>query len=94
MYILQIEHPVKSYDGWKKLFDSDPAGRLQSGVRQYRILRKADEPNLVIIDLEFDSRVQAEAMLAKLQPIWGRIQGDIIESPRGRIFEVAESKVY
>ena len=27
MYILQIEHPVPNYEGWKKAFDSDPVNR-------------------------------------------------------------------
>ena len=44
MYILQIEHPVPNYEGWKKAFDSDPVSRKQSGVRHYKISRKTDDP--------------------------------------------------
>ncbi len=53
MPTLQIEHPVPNFDGWKKVFDSDPVGRPQAGVISYRICRKVDDPNYVIIDLEF-----------------------------------------
>jgi hypothetical protein len=56
MYILWIEHPVSDYDAWKAAFDSDPIGRECSGVRRYRILRATDDPNYVMIDLEFDNR--------------------------------------
>ncbi len=48
MIILQIEHPVPNFDGWKKAFDSDPINRKQSGVRRYKISRQADNPNYVI----------------------------------------------
>ena len=55
MYILQIEHPVPSYEGWKKAFESDPVGRQKMGFRRYQILRPTDNPNHVMIALEFDT---------------------------------------
>jgi hypothetical protein len=55
MPILRIEHPVPDFDGWKTAFDNDPVGRKQSGVRRYQILRAIDDPNYVMIDLEFDT---------------------------------------
>ena len=55
MVILQIEHTVLNYAGWKKAFDDDPIGRQRAGVRYYRILQPIDDPNYVLIELEFDS---------------------------------------
>ena len=69
MIILQIEHPVPSFDAWKKAFDSDPVNRKQSGVRRYRVLRPIGNPNYAIIDLEFDSLDQAEGLLASLREV-------------------------
>ncbi|HEY6750830.1 MAG TPA: hypothetical protein VI027_05855 [Rubrobacteraceae bacterium] len=66
MYTLRIEHPVPDYDAWKASFDSDPIGRERSGVRRYRVLRATDDPNYVMIDLEFDSASEAEAVKAAL----------------------------
>jgi hypothetical protein len=94
MYILRIEHPVSDFEGWKKAFDSDPVGREKSGVRQYRILRPIDDPQYVVIDLEFDSTVQAEALLAAMRVVWGRVQGKIIFDPQARIFEAMETREY
>ncbi|HTE85156.1 MAG TPA: hypothetical protein VK821_10515 [Dehalococcoidia bacterium] len=37
MPILRIEHAVPSFDSWEQAFDSDPAGRKQSGVRRYQV---------------------------------------------------------
>jgi hypothetical protein len=110
MYILRIEHPVADYDAWKAAFDSDPIGRERSGVRRYRVLRASDDPSHIMIDLEFDSLGEAEAVKGAL----GEVQFDspseaeaaraALEDPttplevthglRVRITEVAESKEY
>jgi len=94
VYIVRIEHPVLNFEGWKKAFDSDPIGRQKSGVRRYRILRPVDDPKYVMIDLEFDTLIQAESSLNALRDVWGSIQGKIIENPLGRIVETVEIKNY
>ena len=94
MTTLRIEHKVPDYDGWKKAFDSDPVGRERSGVRRYSILRGIDDPNHVMIDLEFDSQEEAQALLAAMQQVWSRVQGSIIFEPHARIAETVETKEY
>jgi hypothetical protein len=94
MYILRIEHPVPNFDGWRKAFNSDPVGREKSGVRRYRVLRAIDDPNYVMIDLEFDTTNQAEALLAAMREVWGRVEGKVMMSPKARIVEVVEIKEY
>jgi hypothetical protein len=94
MVMLRIEHPVPSFDGWKQAFDSDPVGRQKSGVRRYQILRPIDDPNFVMIDLEFDTVQHAEALLAAMRVVWGRVEGAIMTNPKARIVEVAETKAY
>ena len=94
MYILRIEHPVPDFDRWKKAFDSDPVGREKSGVRRHRILRPMDEAKHVMIDLEFDTLSQAEALLASMRVVWGRVEGKIMTDPQARIVEVLETREY
>ena len=94
MYILRIEHPVPNFDNWKKAFDSDPVGREKSGVHRYQILRQIDDPNYVMIDLEFDTTSQAEALLAAMRVVWGRVEGTIMMNPQARIVEVVETTEY
>ncbi|HEX8917480.1 MAG TPA: hypothetical protein VF898_03175 [Chloroflexota bacterium] len=91
MPILRIEHPVPDFDGWKKAFDSDPVGRKQSGVRRYQVLRSMDDPNYVMIDLEFDSKQEAEALLAAMRQVWNRVEGQVMWNPQARIVETVES---
>jgi hypothetical protein len=94
MPILRIEHPVPDFDGWKTAFDNDPVGRKQSGVRCYQILRSLDDPNYVMIDLEFDTKSEAEALLAALRTVWARVEGSVMSNPQARIVETVESKEY
>jgi hypothetical protein len=94
MIILQIEHPVASFDGWKKVFESDPVGREKGGVKRYRISRKVDDPNFVIVDLEFDDLSSAKNFLGGLRKMWGNVTGSVINNPQGRIIEVVESYEY
>jgi hypothetical protein len=94
MAVLRIEHPVPDYETWKQAFDADPAVRERSGVRRYEILRAMDDPNHVMIDLEFDTADAAEAMLGSLRVIWGQVQGTLISDVRARIVEPVESMEY
>jgi ribosomal protein L35AE/L33A len=91
MFILKIEHPVPDYTGWKKAFDDDPIGRKKSGVRRYQILRPVNDPNYVMIDLEFDTTKEAEALLAAMRLTWRRVQGTIMSDPKTRIVEAVET---
>jgi ribosomal protein L35AE/L33A len=94
MPILRIEHPVPDYDGWKAAFDSDPVGREKSGVRRYQIMRALDDPDYVLIDLEFDTASEAEALLAAMRVVWGRVEGKVMWSPQARIVEAVETREY
>jgi hypothetical protein len=94
MPILRIEHRVPDFDGWKQAFDSDPAGRRQSGVRRYQVLQSSDDPNYVMIDLEFDSMREAESFLATMREVWRRVEGTVMWNPQARIVEVVESTEY
>lgn len=95
MVVLQIEHPVSSYDGWKKVFDNDPMDRKGSGVKSYKIFRQHDEPNNVIVELEFDELDKAKNLLVKLKQLWGQVEGTVITSgPKARIIEMTEAKEY
>lgn len=92
MPIVRIEHAVASFEGWKQAFDRDPADRKGSGVRRYQILRPKDDPNFVIIDLEFDTLNQAEAFLQTMQRIWNGPGKAVMKDPRARITERVEAK--
>ncbi|HEU5441505.1 MAG TPA: hypothetical protein VFU88_19635 [Ktedonobacterales bacterium] len=90
MVILRIEHPIPNYETWKHAFDSDPVDRKRSGVRRFQILRPLDNPNYVMIDLEFDTRGEAEGLLAAMRQVWARVQGSVMSDPQAKIVEIVE----
>ena len=92
MPVVRIEHPVPSFDKWKEAFDRDPADRKGSGVRRYQILRLQNEPNYVMIDLEFDNTAEAEAFVKKMQRIWEGPAKGVMLNPRARIADFVEGK--
>jgi ribosomal protein L35AE/L33A len=94
MSILRIEHPVPDYGTWKKAFDSDPVGRERSGVRRYKVMRSVDDPNYVLIDLEFDTPGEAAAMLSAMRVVWDRVAGVVMSNPHARIVEAVETEEY
>ncbi len=91
MTVLQIEHKVPSFEGWKKAFESDPINRKKAGVRHYRIYRPADDPNYVIIHLEFEQLKEAEDTLALLQTLWGKVEGQVMMNAQTKILQLFES---
>jgi hypothetical protein len=93
--ILRMEHPVGNYDAWKRAFDSDPIGRQKSGVRRYRILRPTDDPNYVMIDLEFDGIKEAENVRSALRNMWNSPEAQkVMQNPKLHIVEQIEAKEY
>jgi len=44
-----------------------------------------------MIDLDFDTAKEAEALLAALRLIWGRVEGTVISDPKARIVEAVET---
>ncbi|HTX70304.1 MAG TPA: hypothetical protein VMH50_14340 [Thermoleophilia bacterium] len=85
---------MPDFEGWKRAFDSDPVDRKGSGVRRYQVRRPLDDPNYVLIDLEFDTQAEAEALLAAMRQAWSRVQGTAVLDPRARIVETVESREY
>ena len=96
MPILHVEHAITDYDTWKRAFDSDPVQREQSGVRGYRVLRPADDPNYIMLDLEFDNSGEAQSFRAALERLWGsgRAAPALAGTPQARILETVERKEY
>jgi hypothetical protein len=56
---------VEDYDAWKPIFDSDPPG-ARAKATGHRILRGAEDPNELFIQVEFASPEDAEAARERL----------------------------
>jgi hypothetical protein len=56
---------VDDYDAWKPMFDSDQAGARKE-AKGHRILRGAEDPNELFIQVEFASTRDASAARERL----------------------------
>jgi hypothetical protein len=92
MTTLRIQHSVPNFEGWKRAFDNDPMDRKGSGVRRYHVHRSVADPSLVMIDLEFDTAIQAQAMLDRLRQLWAGPGGAVMRNPEAWVVESVESK--
>jgi hypothetical protein len=94
MTTLHIEHAVSDFTAWKAVFDQFADARMEHKVRRYAVSRPVDDPNFVMIRLDFDTRPEAEAFLDFLRGVWSSAQAaDVLGStPQTRITETVEAK--
>jgi hypothetical protein len=96
MPVVQLEHAVKDFSMWKAAFDRDPIDRRALGVRRHRIVRPIDDPNYVVVELDFDTTEQAEACRAALDRLWASRAAApaLLGTPQTRIVEAIEDRRY
>ena len=63
MTTLLIHHRVADYDAWKAVYDSVEDMQRDGGVRSHRVWRSSDDPNMVVVEHEFDSREAAKEFM-------------------------------
>lgn len=91
MVVLKLEHKAPNYEEWKKIFDSDPINRKQSGVKHYRIYRSIENQNHVVIEFEFNTLNEAQKALTALDKFWEKTAGSIIINPKIQLLDIVES---
>lgn len=91
MVTLRIQHPVPAFDAWKRAFDADPVDRKGGGVRRYSIHRSVSDPNFVMIDLEFETVIEANAFLEKLSGLWSGAAQAVMRNPQAWVVETMQS---
>jgi hypothetical protein len=96
MHTLRIEHKISDFASWQAAFDRDPAGRPGAGVVRHRVLRPVDDPQYVMIDLDFSSEREAEAFLDRMHVVWGsrRDAPALVGAPAGRVVAVVDVQEY
>ena len=96
MPVLQIEHPVRDFETWKAVFDGSQERRVVGRVLRYQVYRPVDDPTYVAVDLEFDSRGEAEAFKLGLEELWRSPQAAALlgGTPRARIVDIVESQAH
>jgi hypothetical protein len=94
MTTLHIENTVRDYQTWKAVFDKYDAFRAEHGVQSYRLSRFADDPNRLMIDLDFESLHEAQAFAEALRKVWASPQsrGQLVGHAVPNLLEVIEHR--
>ena len=72
MPTLHIEHPITDFETWSAAFARFADVRVQAGVTSHLVQRPIDDPNYVVIDLEFETNEDAQSFLNFLKTkVWG-----------------------
>ena len=64
MYLTYVRHRLKEYDVWKKAFDANAHMLKANGVLSTRIVRKFDDPNVVIVINTWPAKENWDAFIA------------------------------
>ena len=88
---LVIEYRVADYDDWKEMFDRDPMGRGDHGVRGHAIHVDPDDRNHFLLAMDFDSTNEARRFrdLPAFQQVW-----DVSGAGASWILEGVEAMAY
>ena len=94
MATLHIENTVRDFDEWKAVFDKFDRFRAEKGMRSYRMARQVDEPNKVIVDLDFDSVEAATEFRGALEQIWRtpQSQEQLVAHGTPLLYDVVEQR--
>lgn len=92
MSTLLIEHSVSDFDTWQNAFARFAERRKEGGVLSERITQPVDDPQYVLIDLEFATVEAARRFQQFLETqVWSNPTNSpaLVGSPRSRIVRIA-----
>lgn len=90
MATLHIEHAIADFELWSTAFDRFADFRTNAGVRAQRVQQPVDDPQYVVVDLDFDTAGEAEEFLTFLQEnVWSSRENSpaLVGSPQTKILE-------
>jgi hypothetical protein len=92
MPTLHIQHVISDFKVWKEAFERFDGARQQAGVRSHQVRRPVDDPQYVVIDLDFDTLEQAEHFRDFLhRTVWASPTNSpaLIGAPETMILDIA-----
>ena len=97
MATLHIEHPITDMSTWRAAFDRFADARERAGVIAHRIQQPVDDPNYVVIDLNFPDVDSAERFLTFLKTnVWASPTSSpaLVGTPDAKVLEpVGEGEI-
>lgn len=92
MTTLHIEHAISDFGTWSAAFARFAEARATFGVRAQRVQQPIDDPQYVVIDLDFDTPDEASRFLGFLRAeVWSS-EGNapaLVGAPQAKILRPA-----
>jgi hypothetical protein len=88
MVTLHIEHSITDLPTWRAAFDRFATRRAQAGVSAHRIQQPSDDPNWIVIQLDFPTIEQAKSFQKFLEStVWNNPENApaLGSAPRSRV---------
>jgi heme-degrading monooxygenase HmoA len=82
MTSLIVQHTVKDYDTWRRVFDEHETVRTRHGATGHELYRSLNDPNEVTIVNRFPSREQADAFASDPSLKEAMERGGVTSAPR------------
>ncbi len=95
MTTLHIEHAISDFGVWNAAFERFADARTKFGVRAQRVQRPVDDPNYVVLDLDFDTPDDATRFLGFLQAsVWSSASNApaLVGTPQTKILQQARTR--
>jgi hypothetical protein len=94
MATLHIENTVRDYPTWKSVFDKFDRMRQEQNVRGYRISRHHDDPNQIVVDLDFDTAEHATSFREVLAKVWASPQSkeQLVSHSEPQVLELVDQR--
>src|SRR5215218_2779233 len=62
--VLVVQHKVRDFDAWKPVFDEDESRRRGHGAQRHWVYRTVEDPNDVVVAVEFPSAEAARSFMS------------------------------
>ena len=92
--IIMVQHTVRDFDAWKRVFDDHESVRRRHGSTGHQLYQGADDPNAVTVVNHFPSREQAESFATDPSLKEAMERGGVVGEPRVTWVEETESVDY
>lgn len=95
MTTLHIEHAISDFGVWNAAFERFADVRTKFGVRAQRVQHPVDDPNYVVLDLDFDTPDDASRFLGFLQAnVWSCASNApaLVGTPQTKILQEAAKR--
>ena len=96
MPTLHTEHPITDLATWLTAFGRFADARRNAGARNERVHQPIDDPNYLVIDVDFDTADEATAFLQFLETVvWSKPANApaLAGSPRALVLERVLARV-